>query len=175
MIECFLCGSAEDVDLDLDWCETLAEMLHVECLQEFFRHRTWYDPVWRKIAVEFGMQGSAPGRKAIECREGHPYSPANTYVDRRGNQQCRICKSRHARAQYAKNAQRYQEARDRCGKHVAVVVGPELRGAVMVAAFACGESVSAWVRRQIKERLPEWEARYAPDQEAQRGAEQQAG
>lgn len=156
---CYFCRQQMDPDLG-EWSLVVDYSLHEACLRKALRERTGYDKTLHRLAVEFGMQGSAPSRKAIECREGHPYSPTNTYVDRRGNQQCRICKSRHARAQYAKNAKRYKEARDRCGKHVAVVVGVQLRGEVLAAAQAAKQPVSAWVRAQLVQRLPEWEARY---------------
>lgn len=53
--------------------------------------------------------GTNFGRKKTHCRNGHPFTPVNTYVDKRGHRECRTChrineKARVERKKAAKKA-----------------------------------------------------------------------
>ena len=50
------------------------------------------EAVTNRVNVLRGIGPTAIHARAIHCPQGHLYSEANTYIDKRGYRYCRICK-----------------------------------------------------------------------------------
>src|ERR1043166_601279 len=159
MVVCDFCERDCDEDRD-PFSEAADSFIHHRCLTWKVKRRKAYDACLHAIAREFGMAKAAAGRKALECRNGHAYTDENTYIDRKGYQQCRTCGRRAYRRYQERHEERYREMRRRSGKTLGIVVPVALRRQVMAAATAAGQPLSTFVRGLLLRELPAWEARF---------------
>ncbi len=67
----------------------------------------WKDPDFRDRCETGLLHGASLNREKTHCRHGHEYTPQNTYVNRRGSRECRVCSRKRgrvsARAAYWRN------------------------------------------------------------------------
>jgi hypothetical protein len=81
-----------------------------------FRERNaelWKDPSFRERCQSGLVRGASLNDSKTHCRNGHEYSPENTYLDKRGSRVCRTC----SRANGSRNA---RIARARCRREESV-------------------------------------------------------
>lgn len=55
---------------------------------------------------DLGLVWAAHQRSKTHCPQGHPYDLLNTYYDKNGGRQCRICRLAHAQASKRRRRQR---------------------------------------------------------------------
>lgn len=59
------------------------------------------EAVTQRENIRRGEAPSAQSVRSNRCRNGHLFSPANTYVTRSGTRVCRSCQRKYSRAYYA--------------------------------------------------------------------------
>lgn len=160
MCPCYFCERECDEDRDL--FSTVADSyLHARCLTWALNKRTEYRADLHALAAEFGRLRGNHTRRAFECRNGHAYTPENTYIDTQGHQGCRICIRAHNERYRDRNGTAINERRRTFTKTLGVVAPPELIKRVRAAAGQAGLAVSPYVRDVLTANLPALEAKLA--------------
>jgi hypothetical protein len=65
--------------------------------------------------VMTGVGVGAVNARKTHCSHGHPFTPENTYRDKRGYRGCKICRARRSKIHNQKHGAQHQ--RDYCARH----------------------------------------------------------
>lgn len=69
------------------------------------------EPVTNKVNIARGVSPSALHGRQTECKRGHPFTEANTWVRKEGWRQCRACRAAQQTEQRKKGKRRDQDRR----------------------------------------------------------------